>query len=55
MKRRLEELEFVIQKVQRQSNQFDDHRHETDKFRAELRNQVNAIRNELNLNVGRIN
>mmetsp|Transcript_19384 Transcript_19384/g.29747 ORF Transcript_19384/g.29747 Transcript_19384/m.29747 type:complete len:94 (-) Transcript_19384:4563-4844(-) len=55
LRRRFEELEFIMQKVQRQSNSFDEVKHGQDRFQNEIRNQVVSIRNELNNNINRIN
>lgn len=55
LKRRVEELEFIFQKVQRQSATFDELKQGQDKFGVDIKNQVLNIRNELALNIDRIN
>ena len=46
MERRLEELEFCINKVQRQSNQFDDVKSAQEEFHSSMENKIVACRNE---------
>ena len=55
IKRRLEELEFTFQKVQRQSLVFDELKTNHDKFETDLRNQMVSMRSDNAVHIARIN
>jgi hypothetical protein len=55
IKRRLEELEFTFQKVQRQSLVFDELKTNQDKFQIDLRNQMVSMRSDNAVHIARIN
>jgi hypothetical protein len=55
VKRRLEELEFTFQKVQRQSLVFDELKTNQDKFQIDLRNQMVSMRSDNAVHIARIN
>lgn len=55
IKRRVEELEFTFQKVQRQSNQFEELRNNQERFSRDLSNRIQLIRSEMGVHIDRIN